>query len=135
MGDQPLEAVRLDIWLDVACLFPTRSQAQNACKAGKVDVAGQRAKPHRLIRPGEEIVISRTHGLRQVVRVVALAEHHIPKAEARLLYEDRTPEPTPEQKELLELARLARVRHDPRQDAAPDRRERRELRRLKGMED
>ena len=30
------EAVRLDVWLDVACLFKTRSEAQRACKLGKV---------------------------------------------------------------------------------------------------
>ena len=32
--------VRLDIWLDVACLFKTRSEAQKACKLGKVTVNG-----------------------------------------------------------------------------------------------
>jgi ribosomal 50S subunit-recycling heat shock protein len=36
--------VRLDVWLDVACVFRTRSEAQKACKAGKVDVNGQSAK-------------------------------------------------------------------------------------------
>ena len=33
-----LDAVRLDVWLDVACLFRTRSEAQNACRGGKVTV-------------------------------------------------------------------------------------------------
>ena len=53
--------VRLDIWLDVACLFKTRSEAQKACKAGKVDVNGQTAKPNRLVRPGDDIEIGRAH--------------------------------------------------------------------------
>ena len=57
-----VESVRLDIWLDVACLFRTRSEAQKACKAGKVEVNGQPAKPHREIRPGDELVISRPMG-------------------------------------------------------------------------
>ena len=30
--------MRLDQWLDIACLFRTRSEAQKACKGGKVDV-------------------------------------------------------------------------------------------------
>ena len=47
--------VRLDIWLDVACLFKTRSEAQRAIKGGKVDVNGQAAKPHRVIKPGDVI--------------------------------------------------------------------------------
>ena len=31
-------SMRLDVWLDVACLFRTRSEAQKACRNGKVDV-------------------------------------------------------------------------------------------------
>ena len=42
-----METLRLDVWLDVACLFRTRSEAQKACKIGRVDVNGQTAKPHR----------------------------------------------------------------------------------------
>jgi len=30
--------MRLDVWLDVACLFKTRSEAKKACAGGKVDV-------------------------------------------------------------------------------------------------
>src|SRR5262249_8455489 len=31
------EAERVDVWLDVACLFKTRSLAQAACRGGKVE--------------------------------------------------------------------------------------------------
>src|SRR5512145_440728 len=101
-----LTSVRLDIWLDVSCLFRTRSEAQKACKGGKVSVNGQVAKPHREIRPGDELVISRPLGRRQRVIVVALAERHIPKADARALYKDVTPPPTPEEVEARRLERL-----------------------------
>ena len=30
--------MRLDVWLDVACLFKTRSLARTACQGGKVEV-------------------------------------------------------------------------------------------------
>ena len=53
-----METQRLDVWLDIACLFRTRSEAQKACKIGRVDVNGQPAKPHREIKTGDEIVIS-----------------------------------------------------------------------------
>ena len=33
--------LRLDAWLDVACLFKTRSDAQTACRNGKLSVNGQ----------------------------------------------------------------------------------------------
>jgi ribosome-associated heat shock protein Hsp15 len=124
--------MRLDVWLDVSCLFKTRSEAQKACKGGKVDVNGQAAKPHRDIAPGDKIEISRQFGRRQKVVVKGLAEQHIPKADARLLYEDLTPRPSPEEVEMLRIARLAAPFTRPRSAGAPDRRERRTLRRLKG---
>jgi ribosome-associated heat shock protein Hsp15 len=123
--------VRLDIWLDVACLYRTRSEAQKACKGGKVDVNGQSAKPHREISEGDEIEMSRPLGRRQRVVVRGLAEQHIPKAEARKLYEDITPQPSPEEAEMLRLARLARPFVRAAHAGSPDKRERRELRRMK----
>ena len=36
-----MEGVRLDIWLDVACLARTRSQAKELCDGGKVEVNGR----------------------------------------------------------------------------------------------
>ena len=120
--------VRLDIWLDVACLFKTRSEAQRACKGGKVDLNGAGAKPHREIKPGDVITITRPAGRRQRVVVKALAEAHMKRADARLLYEDTTPPPSPEEQALIDLMRLAGPRRNPRPAAAPDRRERRRLR-------
>ena len=119
------------MWLDVACLYKTRSEAQKACKGGKVDVNGQSAKPHREIGEGDEIEMSRPLGRRQRVVVRGLAEQHIPKAEARTLYEDITPPPSPQEAEMLRLARLARPHVRAAQAGSPDKRERRELRRMK----
>ena len=124
--------MRLDVWLDVACLFRTRSEAQKACRLGKVDVGGQTAKPHRDVKPGDEIEIGRPFGRRQKVIVRGLAEKHVPKADARLLYEDVTPKPTPEEVELRRMGRLLAPFTRPRGAGAPDRRERKALNRLKG---
>lgn len=124
--------MRLDLWLDVACLFKTRSEAQKAIKGGKVDVNDQGAKPHRDIKAGDEIEISRPFGRKQKVVVRELAERHIPRAEARLLYEDVTPKPSPEEVELRRMARLAAPFTRRAGAGAPDKRERRELRKLKG---
>ena len=123
--------VRLDVWLDVACLFKTRSEAQKACRGGKVDVNGQSGKPHRALRVGDELRITRAAGRRQQVIVKSLAAQHITKSEARLLYEDVTPPPTPEEIAVRELERhfwTSRVRASAR---TPDRRERRRRRKDK----
>jgi ribosome-associated heat shock protein Hsp15 len=127
--------VRLDLWLDVACLFKTRSEAQKACKGGKVDVNGQAAKPHREVKVGDQIVITRPLGRRQRIVVRELAEQHIPKAQARELYADETPAPTAEELEARRIARLARPFIRPASAGAPDRRERRVLRRIKEGEE
>ena len=125
-----MDSLRLDIWLDVACLFRTRSEAQKACKAGKIDVNGQSVKPHRELRTGDEIVISRPLGRKQRIVVRGLTDKHVAKAEARELYEDLTPAPTTAEVELRRMARLARPFVRPGA-GAPDKRERRQIRRIK----
>jgi ribosome-associated heat shock protein Hsp15 len=123
---------RLDIWLDVACLFRTRSEAQKACKTGRIEVNSQPAKPNRLIREGDELLIRRPHGRKQRVIVRGLAERHIAKTDARKLYEDLTPPPTPEEIEMRRLERIYRAQMTP--PRAPDKRQRRALRQLKGRD-
>ena len=114
---------RLDVWLDVACVFPTRSRAKAACEGGKVEVNGDRGKPHREIRPGDRVAVTGRDGSRRELVVRGLAEHSLPKAEARKLYEDVTPPLPPE---ILEARRLDRLLA-PRGDAGrPDKRDRRE---------
>ncbi len=125
-----MTSVRLDIWLDVACVFRTRSEAQRACRNGKVDVNGTTAKPHRELRPGDRLTIGRALGRTQLLLVKALADKSIAKAEARLLYDDETPPPTPEEVAMRRLERVFHATMAPRQ--RPDKRERRLLRGLKG---
>lgn len=126
------EGLRLDIWLDVACLFKTRSEAQKACKSGRLEVNGQHAKPNRLIRAGDTIEIKRPFGSVQKILVRGLALRHVAKADARQLYEDLTPQPTPEEIEMRRQARIYRAATTPLH--SPDKRERRTLRRLRGRD-
>ena len=124
--------MRLDVWLDVACLFKTRSEAQKACRLGKVLVNGAAAKPHRDVKVGDQLVIARPLGRRQLITVAGLAETHIPKAEARQLYEDRTPAPTAEELEMRRIERMYRATSATA--ARPTRDERRARRRLTGKD-
>jgi ribosome-associated heat shock protein Hsp15 len=104
-----IERVRLDVWLDVACLYKTRSDAQRACKLGQVLVDGVPAKPHRDVRIGVVLAISRPNGRKQIVVVRGLADTHRARAAARELYEDRTPVPSPEEIEQRRMDRLFRA--------------------------
>lgn len=125
------QSVRLDIWLDVACLFKTRSQAQTACQRGRVEVNGDRGKPHRSIRSGDRIRIRMPGGWNRVVEVVEIEATNVSKARARELYVDHTPPPSEEDLELRRMQRLSAPPRRPRGAGPPKKRERRDLRRLK----
>jgi len=122
--------MRLDVWLDVACLFKTRSEAKRACEGGKVEVNAEHAKPHRVVREGDRIRLSRPYGRHQDIIVRIAIDQHVKKAEARVLYDDVTPKPTAEE---LEMRRMERVyRAAAHAAGTPDRRRRREVRKARG---
>jgi len=123
-----LERLRLDVWLDVACLFKTRSEAKRACEGGKVEVNGERAKPHRAVCEGDQIRISRGFGRHQTVVVRGVLDEHVKKSDARTLYDDLTPTPTPEE---IEMRRMERIYRAAAAAAGTDRRKRRDIRRHK----
>jgi len=121
--------MRLDAWLDVACLYKTRSEAKRACESGHVEVNGDRAKPHRALREGDRLRLNRGFGRHQDVVVKVLVEQHVKKAEARVLFDDLTPKPTPEEIERRRIERLYRAAAQAA--GTPDRDRRRALRRAK----
>ncbi|MGE0812095.1 MAG: RNA-binding S4 domain-containing protein [Vicinamibacterales bacterium] len=126
----PPATVRLDVWLDVACLYRTRSDAQRACRNGQVRVNGVPAKAHRGLVPGDRLVIDRPLGRTQTIAILALADRHVARAEARALYEDLTPPPTEDELARRRLERVFRATVAPKR--RPDKRDRRILRGLKG---
>jgi ribosome-associated heat shock protein Hsp15 len=123
------ESIRLDVWLDVSCLFKTRSEAKRACEGGKVEVNGDHAKPNRFIHEGDRVRINRGASRFQDVIVRIILEQHVKKAEARALYDDVTPKPSPEEVEMRRAERAYRAAATAA--GTPDRRKRRELRRMK----
>jgi ribosome-associated heat shock protein Hsp15 len=131
-GTTAPDDVRLDVWLDVTCLYRTRSEAQKACQTGKIEVNGQPAKPKRRLHVGDELRIKRPYGRQQCIVVRALADRHMAKADARHLYDDRTPPPTPEETQLRRMERVFRAAMTA--SGTPDKRQRRALRKMKGRD-
>ena len=123
-------AVRADRWLWSARFYKSRSLAAEACERGKVDVNGQRAKPHKLVRAHDTIVLAHAHGPK-TLKVLAVADKRGPAAQARLLYEDQSP-PRPDRPSddfrLVIDDRPVRLRGSGR----PTKRERRETEWLRG---
>lgn len=79
------DSVRLDLWLWAARFFKTRALAKQAIETGKVDVAGQRAKPARAVRVGDGLRIARGEEIFEIM-VASLSDTRGPATVARTLY-------------------------------------------------
>ena len=79
--------VRLDKWLWVARFFKTRQLAIDAINAGHVDVNGERAKPAKSIKTGDELLLRKPPYAFHLV-VNALSEKRGPASVARQLYRE-----------------------------------------------
>lgn len=116
--------VRIDVWLWAARFFKTRALAKDALGHGRVQVNGQRCKPSRLVRVGDEMDVRR--GDEQfVIQVLGLSDKRGPAPVAQQLYAE-----SEESKAARELAREHRrvaQAATPRPDSKPDKRDRRKL--------
>jgi len=83
----PSSDVRLDKWLWAARFFSARNLARQAIESGRVVVGGQRVKPARLVRIGDELRV-RIGDDERIVRVLAISDRRGPAAVARTLYEE-----------------------------------------------
>jgi ribosome-associated heat shock protein Hsp15 len=120
--------MRLDKWLWAARFFKTRSIASGEVDAGHVELNGDRAKPSKLVKIGDEIRV-RSHQATYVIHVRALAERRGPPAEARALYEE-TEDSRLERERLAEQRRLAPTPAYEK-GGRPTKRDRRDMSRVK----
>jgi len=70
------EVVRIDKFLWAVRIFKTRSEATDACKGNKVKVEGTNAKPSKMIKVGE-IIIVRKAAIFYTFRVLKLIENRL----------------------------------------------------------
>ena len=117
-------SVRIDKWLWAARFFKTRSVAQQAVEGGKVRVNGERVKPAKDVRVGDELAIQ-IGNAEWTIRVEQLSDKRGPATVARTLYaEDEASRVRRE-----EQSELRKFAADPAQDihGRPTKRERRQL--------
>jgi ribosome-associated heat shock protein Hsp15 len=77
--------LRVDKWLWAARFFKTRGLAAEAVDAGRVSVNGERAKPSKIVKPGDALVIRRPP-YEHAVTVLGVSDRRGPAAEAQKLY-------------------------------------------------
>lgn len=119
---------RIDKWLWHVRLFKTRSQAAEAVAGGRVKLDGERVKPAHQVRTGQQVSI--TLAERTIdVRVLALPPRRgaAPQAQACYAETEASIVRNAQHREQRRLAALAR----PEPDHRPDKRERRQLDRLR----
>lgn len=123
-----METVRVDKWLWAARFFKTRSQASAAVDAGHVELNGDRARPARPVKVGDELRV-RVHQNTFVVIVRGLSDRRGPASAAQALYEE-TAESRRERERLAEQRRLAPTPAY-EEGGRPTKRDRRDLSRVK----
>lgn len=121
--------LRLDKWLWAARFHKTRSLASAAAEGGKVRVNGERAKPAKIVRPGDmlDIVIGDMHW---TLQLRALTSQRGPASAAATLYTE-TAESLARRQAVLDERRMRRQAGAPASHR-PTKRDRRRLDRLAG---
>ncbi|MFN8157533.1 MAG: S4 domain-containing protein [Candidatus Nanopelagicales bacterium] len=116
--------VRVDAWTWAVRVYPTRSAASAACKAGHVKVNGASAKPAQHVKPGDT-VRARTPAGERILVVRGLLEKRVSATVAAESYDDLTPPPPPKEERPAVPVRE-------RGSGRPTKRERRQTERLRG---
>jgi ribosome-associated heat shock protein Hsp15 len=119
--------LRIDKWLWAARFFKTRALAADAVEGGKALVNGQRVKPAKALKTGDELFV-RTQGAEYTVLVRALSDRRGPASEAAKLYQE-----TEHSRRSREEARLTRTPREPGTfiRGRPTKRARRQLQKLR----
>ncbi|MGI9275160.1 MAG: ribosome-associated heat shock protein Hsp15 [Endozoicomonas sp.] len=122
------DKIRLDKWLWAARFYKTRSIAKGAIDGGKVHLNGQRCKPGKEPRVGDEIRL-RTGWDEKTVIVRELYDKRQKAELAQQLYEE-TPESVNAREASAEQRKAMRGA-TPRPERRPDKKQRRDIMRHK----
>jgi ribosome-associated heat shock protein Hsp15 len=122
---EPDDRVRIDKWLWAARFFKTRSLATEAVDGGKVEINGERAKPSKLIKPGDELRL-RLGPYEHILIVRALGERRGPASVAQSLYEE-TPASKEAREKLSAQLRMAPAAFVYEEKGRPTKKDRRDL--------
>ena len=122
------DKIRLDKWLWAARFFKTRALAKEAIEGGKVHCQGERCKPGKEPKVGDEYVIRAGFDERTVVvRALSMVRRGAP--EAQLLYEE-TADSIARREEAAALRKAGAL--GVQTDGRPNKKQRRQILGLRG---
>ncbi len=114
---------RLDKWLWASRIFKTRSIAADACKNGRVTIAGVKQKASKMIKEGDVIEV-RKPPITYAFKVLKAIQNRVGAKLVPEVLENVTPK---EQLELLEMNRISGFVGRARGTGRPTKKERRDL--------
>ncbi|KAF7785321.1 ribosome-associated heat shock protein Hsp15 [Pseudoalteromonas rubra] len=120
--------VRLDKWLWAARFYKTRTIAREMIQGGKVHYNGQRCKPSRMVEVGAVIKLAQGFDEKEVT-VLQVMEKRQSAPIAQTLYEESAA--SLEKRAQNAIARKNNSFFAPRPEHKPDKKQRRELLKLK----
>ena len=127
MSDNQQEKVRLDKWLWAARFYKTRALAKEAVEGGKVHCRGERCKPSKEPKVGDELVLRAGYDERTVV-IEQLSAVRRGAPQAQLLYRE-TEESISAREKAAELRKAGAL--GIQTDGRPTKKQRRQIHRFK----
>jgi ribosome-associated heat shock protein Hsp15 len=125
------DKIRLDKWLWAARFFKTRALAKEAIEGGKVHCQGERCKPGKEPKVGDELSIRQGFDERRV-KVEALSAVRRGAAEAQALYTE-TPESVLKREQAAALRKAGALGMTT--DGRPSKKQRRQIEHFRGAQE
>jgi ribosome-associated heat shock protein Hsp15 len=125
------EGIRIDKWLWAVRVYKTRTQATDACKAGRIKILGTAVKASREVKIGEEISVH-VPPVNRILKVTGLTEHRV---SAKLVPDFMTDLTPGDEVQKLKLMKAMNFEYRERGLGRPTKRLRREIENLKNYLD
>jgi ribosome-associated heat shock protein Hsp15 len=126
-----MDGVRVDKWLWAARFYKTRRAATEAVAGGKVQVNGERAKPAKVLRPGDGVRI-RQGPYEFELAVRALAQRRGSAREAAALFDETAESRQRRERIALQMKLQALPVYEGK--GRPTKKARRDIERLRGSD-
>ena len=127
MSKQEQDKVRLDKWLWAARFYKTRALAKEAIEGGKVHCRGERCKPSKEPKVGDELVLRAGYDERTIV-IEQLSAVRRGAPQAQLLYSE-TPDSVVAREKAADLRKAGAL--GIQTDGRPTKKQRRQIHRFK----
>ena len=128
---ESLLSMRIDRWLKIARIFKTRTDAADAVDGGAVKINGERAKPAKMVKAGDELTVRQGSHYR-TLKIKVITEKQVKASLAKEYYEEeKAPGVTPEMEEMIKILEKQAKQDKQKHRGKLDKKERRAINKFK----